>query len=108
MRYQKKRTRYLGLASTRWRLPTGGELPGPVSASFPERVMTNHTRREFFSQVGRGVLAATLGPSLATEFWLPPAFADDGKPKLTFGNLESLVALIEETDPARLLPILVK
>jgi hypothetical protein len=54
------------------------------------------------------MLVATLGPSVASHVGLHEVFADEGKKSLSFGKLEPLVALIEETEPDRLLPMLVK
>jgi hypothetical protein len=70
--------------------------------------MTNQARRQFFSDLGKGMLLATLGPTVAAEFGLPRALADGPKAKLSFGTLEPLVALIEETPCDRVLPILVR
>jgi hypothetical protein len=64
------------------------------------------TRRKFLADVGKGMLVASLGPSLATEFGLSPAYADVDA-RLTFGRFEPLVALMQETAPERILPILV-
>src|SRR5690349_16353498 len=82
----------------------------PASRAFSNTwgpAMTDHTRRCFLADVGKGVLAATLGPAVATHFGLPQTFADEGNQELTFGNLEPLVALIEETPDDRILPALV-
>lgn len=69
--------------------------------------MTNHTRRDFLADVGKGMLVAGLGPGLATEFGLPLAFAE-GDDKLSFGKMEPLVALLQETPAEKVLPILVE
>ncbi len=67
-----------------------------------------HTRRDFLADVGQGMLAAGLGAGLAAELGLcPPLLADEPK-TLHFGDLEPLVALLQETPRARLLPILVE
>src|SRR5262245_31564765 len=71
------------------------------------RPMSNHTRREFLADVGKGMLLAGLGPALATELGLPRIFADDGDDKLSFGKMEPLVALLQETPADKVLPILV-
>jgi len=34
------------------------------------------TRREFLADVGRGMLVASVGPAVATDLGLSPAFAD--------------------------------
>src|SRR5262245_27325701 len=69
--------------------------------------MTNQARRRFLSDVGRGMLVATIGPAVAMEFGLPRVFAEEDSTKLTFGEIEPLVALIEESTFDRLLPLLV-
>jgi len=70
--------------------------------------MTPRTRREFLADVGRGVLISGLGGTLATQLGLAPALADEPAERLTFGNLEPLVALLQETPPDKLLPVLVE
>jgi hypothetical protein len=67
----------------------------------------NQDRREFLAAVGRGMLAVSVGPSLASELALAPAAVPDGPDRLTFGNRESLVSLLQDTPAAKLLPILV-
>ena len=67
------------------------------------------TRRQFLSDVGRGVLVASLGPALATELALGnEALAETGATRLTFGDMEPLVCLMQETPLNRLLPVLVE
>jgi hypothetical protein len=69
--------------------------------------MNRRNRREFLEDVGRGMLVASLG-SAAFEFGMAPAIADDATSRLTFGSLEPLVALMQETPPDKLLPLLVE
>lgn len=72
------------------------------------------TRRGFLADVGSGVLVASVGMGLATELGLAPkALADDAKgdgpaapPALSFGEMEPLVCLMQETPINRLLPTL--
>src|ERR1043165_7632672 len=66
---------------------------------------TAQTRREFFADVGRGMIVATVGSSIATELGLARAMAE-GSDALTFGNLEPLVSLMQETPVTNLLPAL--
>lgn len=68
---------------------------------------TRHTRREFLSSVGQGMLVAQVGASLAGDLGLSRVWADDVPDRLTFGPLEPLVALLQETPIERLLPTLV-
>ena len=72
------------------------------------------TRRGFLADVGSGVLVASVGVGLATELGLAPAaLADDARgdgpappPALSFGEMEPLVCLMQETPIDRLLPVL--
>jgi hypothetical protein len=66
------------------------------------------TRRDFLADVGRGVLLAGLGPALAADLGVGAAGAADVPERLTFGPLEPLVALMQETPADRLLPQLVE
>jgi hypothetical protein len=68
---------------------------------------TSHTRREFFADVGRGMVVASVGYSLASELGLATAFAADIPDALNFGELEPLVCLMQETPANSLLPKLV-
>jgi hypothetical protein len=68
----------------------------------------SHSRREFLADVGKGMIAASLGAGLANELGLCPAIAGDEVPELTFGALEPLVDLIEDTPKNKLLPLLVE
>src|SRR5438552_11135038 len=64
------------------------------------------TRREFLADVGRGVLIASVGYSLASELGLAGAFAAESPESLDFGPLEPLVRLMQETPVDKLLPAL--
>ena len=66
------------------------------------------TRREFFAEVGRGMLVATVGYEVASGLALTPAVAEEVPEPLAFGDLEPLVCLMQETPADRLLPALVK
>src|SRR6267143_6988551 len=63
------------------------------------------TRREFLTDVGRGMLLATIGCEVAGELGVSPAFAAEDD-TLSFGSLERLVSLMQETPVDRLLPLL--
>jgi hypothetical protein len=67
--------------------------------------MQDRTRRDFLADVGRGMLIASIGPSLALDLGLAPAFADENSNRLTFGAMEPLVVLMQETPVAKLLPV---
>ena len=68
--------------------------------------MTNRNRREFLAEVGQGMLVASVGAALAADLGLAPAFAGEAREALSFGDREPLVALMQETPAAKLLPIL--
>ena len=70
--------------------------------------MIQRTRREFLKDVGSGVVVASIGSSLAADLGFSSAFASQGTERLTFGNLESLVSLMQETAAGRLLPQVVE
>lgn len=67
----------------------------------------NQDRREFLADVGRGMLLASVGPALAAELGLTHLFAADAPERLTFGDREPLVSLMQETPADKLLPLLV-
>ncbi|HJT78027.1 MAG TPA: hypothetical protein VJ739_12560 [Gemmataceae bacterium] len=70
--------------------------------------MIDRTRREFLADVGRGMLVAGVGATLATDLGLAPALADEAPGTLSFGAMEPLVALMQDTPAAKLLPVLVE
>src|SRR5438093_1713468 len=67
---------------------------------------TSRTRREFLAEVGRGMLVATVGYEMASELGLASSLGDETA--LSFGPLEPLVCLMQETPVNRLLPTLVE
>jgi hypothetical protein len=71
--------------------------------------MGRHSRREFLADIGRGMLVASVGATLAQEMGMAPALlaADQSGERLTFGSMEPLVSLMQETSADRLLPIVV-
>lgn len=70
--------------------------------------MVVHSRRRFMDQVGRGMLAAGVGATLASDLGCSTAFAQQGTDELHFGPYEALVDLLQSTPPEKLLPILVR
>ncbi|MBT4864538.1 MAG: hypothetical protein HON53_05365 [Planctomycetaceae bacterium] len=70
-------------------------------------MMSGHNRRDFLADVGRGMLVASVGSTAALELGLSPALAGETGKRLTFGKLEPLVSLMQETEPNKLLPLLV-
>src|ERR1041385_2112628 len=67
---------------------------------------TPRTRREFLADVGRGMLVATVGYEVANGLGLGSALAEETADTLSFGSLEPLVCLMQETPVNRLLPAL--
>lgn len=65
------------------------------------------SRRAFLQEVGQGMLVAGLGSALACDLGVSTALAEEGLDRLTFGPLEPLVSLLQETPPDQLQPILV-
>jgi hypothetical protein len=70
--------------------------------------MIPKTRREFLRDVGAGVVLASVGPTLAGDLGFSTAYAQQGGERLTFGDREPLVSLMQETPAARLLPMIVE
>ena len=69
--------------------------------------MSTHSRREFLADVGRGMIVASIGSSLAVDMGLSRAEGGEVPDSLDFGPMESLVRLMQETPVNRLLPVLV-
>lgn len=70
--------------------------------------MHPNTRREFMSDVGRGMLIAGLGSALANDLGISSAHATETESALSFGALEPLVALMQDTPPDRLNGVLIE
>ncbi len=70
--------------------------------------MNGRTRRDFLADVGKGMVAVGVGSAVAADLGLDVAFANQGPERLTFGPLEELVALMQETAADRLLPLVVQ
>jgi hypothetical protein len=68
--------------------------------------MRQQSRRQFLTDVGRGMLIAGVGPALATDMGLGSVSAVEPSDRLNFGPLEPLVALMQETPANKLLPLL--
>jgi hypothetical protein len=69
--------------------------------------MVPSNRREFLSDVGRGMLAAGLGTSLAADLGFSTAFAAEESRELSFGRYDALVDLLQQTPPQELQGVLV-
>jgi len=73
--------------------------------------MNLSSRRQFLAEVGQGMLVASVGPALATDLGITSkaqAASDVPSTRLTFGAMEPLVALVEETPADKLLPLAVQ
>jgi hypothetical protein len=68
----------------------------------------NRTRRQFVGDVGKTMVAASVGFDLAHYLLPGTALAADGPERITFGALEPLVSLMQETPAERLLPMIVE
>ena len=66
-----------------------------------------YNRREFLTEVGRGMLIAAVGYEVASDLGFGSALADEVTDRLSFGSLEPMVCLMQETPVNRLLPTLV-
>ena len=70
--------------------------------------MTQRSRRGFLADVGRGALVATVGGRLALDMGFADTLAEEAKAdRLTFGALEPLVGLMQETPVDRLMSVLI-
>ncbi|MGE3804960.1 MAG: hypothetical protein AB7K24_09840 [Gemmataceae bacterium] len=67
--------------------------------------MAPRNRREFLADVGRGMLAAGLGPALIADLGLGSVEGAEPAP-LQFGAIEPLVCFMQETPINKLLPAL--
>jgi hypothetical protein len=67
--------------------------------------MSQVSRRQFLEDVGRGMVVAGIGAGVAAELGLGAAWADEGPDRLAFGRLDSLVNLLQETPPNRILSV---
>ncbi len=69
--------------------------------------MERHSRREFLADVGKGMIVASVGCSVAAELGLAAGVSTDAPAKLEFGDLEPTVRLMQETPIEKLMPALV-
>lgn len=65
------------------------------------------TRRQFLTEVSRGMLVATVGYEVAHGLGLASALAEETAAPLSFGAIEPLVCLMQETPADKILPMLV-
>jgi hypothetical protein len=69
--------------------------------------MRSHDRREFLADVGRGMLIGSVGTALAADMGLGTARAAEDAPALSFGKLETLVAQMQQTPAAKIVPAMI-
>lgn len=71
--------------------------------------MNQSSRRQFLSNVGQGMLVASVGSALALDLGLTSrGFAEEeSKSRLTFGSMEPLVEMMQVTSADKLLPLVV-
>ena len=69
---------------------------------------TNRSRRQFLANIGRGALLAAVGTGTARAMGFAPRRFEDGPETLSFGAIEPLVRLMQETPAEKLLPALVE
>ena len=68
----------------------------------------NRSRRAFFGDVSKGMILAGLGAGLASDLGMvPSAWAAETAGDLSFGDLEPLVRLLQETEAKKLNAVLV-
>lgn len=67
---------------------------------------TPQSRRTFLTEVGRGMMVASVGTEVASQLGLGGTVLAGEAPRLDFGAREALVSLMQETPPDRLLPLL--
>ncbi len=68
--------------------------------------MKRSDRRQFLSNVGTGMLVGSLGTALSSDLGISTALGAEEDDRLTFGDLEPLVAMMQETPLKRLQPLL--
>ena len=74
----------------------------PISLHSRDSTIRLNSRRDFLANVGRGMLISSVGSTLAFDLGLAPVFAGEDAGRLTFGKLEPLVGLMQDTQPDKL------
>jgi hypothetical protein len=67
----------------------------------------NLTRREFLTDVGRGMVTVAVGYGMASELGLAAETEGAAAARLDFGSIEPLVRLMQDTPVNKLMPVLV-
>jgi hypothetical protein len=71
-------------------------------------MLNARTRREFLGDVGKGMLIATVGAGLAADLGLAKGAEVGGEKAISFGDLEGLVCLLQETPTNRINSVLIE
>lgn len=66
--------------------------------------MKLQTRRDLIADIGRGMVVAGVGSSLALDLGVAPAWAKEEPERLSFGAMDKLVDFIQETPADKLIP----
>ena len=74
----------------------------PISLHSRDSTIRLNSRRDFLADVGKGMLISSVGSTLAFDIGLAPVFAGEEAGRLTFGKLEPLVGLMQDTQPDKL------
>jgi hypothetical protein len=69
--------------------------------------MSLNSRRGFLSDVGKGMIAGSLGGALALDLGVTPLQADETPQNINFGDLEPLIGLMRDTPLEKLQSALV-
>jgi hypothetical protein len=69
--------------------------------------MEQQTRRDFLADVGKGMLVASVGTTLAADLGISAALAEGSERTLNFGRLEPLVEIMQVNSAEKMLPIVV-
>ena len=78
-------------------------------ASRKETMMSAQgNRREFLADVGRGMLIAAVGSTTAADLGMGTVSAGEEPQRLSFGPMEPLVTLMEESSPAKLVGLVIE
>ncbi len=70
--------------------------------------MNIQSRRELLADIGRGMVVAGIGSSLAEDLGVSPAWAKEEPARLSFGALDNLVDFIQGTPANKLIPLVVE
>src|SRR5687768_5362146 len=66
------------------------------------------SRRRFLSDLGKGMIVASVGASVAAELGFSTLRAAEQDGEITFGSMEPLVDFLQSTPPDKMLPAVVE